>query len=639
MQIQREELIGDLQMVKAGVSPREFIEQSSCVVFQDDHVITFNDEVACRKPTCLKGITGAVQAAALMAILEKLTEPELEVQENEKGELEFRGKKKAFGIVKDAEIFLPIDRVEVPEKWKSLPPEFTEAVGLVQYCVSKDENKFLLTCIHIAPTHIEACQPPGTDVWTEGGCVAIEDIEKGMFVNCYNFQIQAPSRRTIVKHKVTDTSKRDFSGELVRVQAGGNKTKYTPDHHCIVRLGNCFHGKHIVYLQRKGNKFRVGVTGPRKWSKKWNNSQNGFADVRQRMSKQQADCCWILKVCGTQQEALVEERIICSEFGIPDMLFRIRPGEIRSGDQKTCDLFWKRFGDNLERAEKCLTHYRKSILHPFVIRREGGGSRESMTKQMEMKMRACNLEAGMEMLNSDLVWREISVSYETYQGPVYSMTVERSHTYIGDGIVTHNCDNMQIMRFELDTKLKEPVLVRGTSLQQLTSLAMDKISLTESWIHFRNQSGLVYSCRRYVEDYPDLDAILAIKGHPIVIPKGLSEASDRASVFAADKAGDPLMTIKLREGQIRISGEGLTGWYKEVKKAAYHGPPLEFVISPELLKHISDKHSDATINQDKLKVTGGTWSYVTVLGRKKDKEEAEAEEAPKKKRKTAAEDE
>lgn len=350
MRINREELISDLQMVKAGVSPREFIEQSSCFIFQDGMVMTFNDEVACKKTTCLKGITGAVQAAALTAILEKLTEPELKVRENEKGELEFRGKKKGFGIVKDAEIFLPIDRVEVPEKWKSLPPEFTEAVGLVQHCVSTDENRFLLTCIHLTPTHIEAC------------------------------------------------------------------------------------------------------------------------------------------------------------------------------------------------------------------------------------------------------------------------------------------DNLQVMRCQIETKLKTSVLVRGTSLQHLTSLAMDKIALTESWLHFRNQSGLIYSCRRYAEEYHNLDGILSVKGHPIVIPKGLSEASDRAAVFAADKAGDPLMTVALRDGLIRLTGEGLSGWYKEIKKANYHGPPMEFVIAPELLKHISSKHSDAQISQKKLKVNGGSWEYVTVLGRKAEKAEEETP-TPKKKHK------
>jgi len=358
MQINREQLISDLEMVKAGVSPREFIEQSSCFIFQDGYVMTFNDEVYCKKETCLTGVTGAVQAAALMSILEKLTEPELKVRENEKGELEFRGKKKGFGIVKDAEIFLPVDRVETPEKWKSLPPEFTEAIGLVQHCVSKDENKFLLTCVHLHPEYIEAC------------------------------------------------------------------------------------------------------------------------------------------------------------------------------------------------------------------------------------------------------------------------------------------DNLQIMRCRMTTKLKSSVLVRGTSLQHLTSLAMDKIALTESWIHFRNQSGLIYSCRRYAEEYPNLDGILSVKGHAIVIPKGLSEASDRAAVFAADKAGDPLMTVALRDGLIRLTGEGLSGWYKEIKKASYHGPPMEFVIAPELLKHISDKHSDAVISQDKLKVKGGTWEYVTVLGRKSNKTEEEAEEAPApKKKKPKQEDE
>ena len=343
MQIKREELINDLEMVKAGISPREFIEQSSCFCFQDGMVITFNDEVACRKKTCLK-TTGAVQSTALMDILQKVDEPDLDVSENEKGELEFRGKRKAFGIVKDAEIFLPIDRVEIPEKWKTLPPEFTEACGLVQHCVSVDENRFLLTCVHITPDYIEAC------------------------------------------------------------------------------------------------------------------------------------------------------------------------------------------------------------------------------------------------------------------------------------------DNMQAIRCKLETGLKSSTLVRGTSLQHITQLGMDKIALTASWVHFQNQQGLVFSCRRYAEDYPSLDPIFEVKGHPIVIPKGLKEASERAAVFATDQSGEPQMSVSLREGMLRIKGEGYSGWYKEIKKINYHGPDINFLISPELLKQISEKHSDAQISQEKLKITGGSWEYCTVLGVKVKKEE-QAEEA------------
>lgn len=343
MRIDRESFLNDLGMVKSGLSPREFIEQSSCFVFQEGMVITFNDEVACRKKVGLN-ITGAVQADSLLAILEKLDDPDLKVRENEKGELEFRGKRKGFGITKDAEIHLPIDRVEVPKKWHELPKEFIEGIGLVQHCVSTDESRFLLTCIHLSPEFIEAC------------------------------------------------------------------------------------------------------------------------------------------------------------------------------------------------------------------------------------------------------------------------------------------DNLQIMRCYVKTGLKGSVLVRGTSLAHITSLGMDKMSLTKSWIHFKNQQGLVFSCRRYTEDYPSLDKLISFKGHPIVIPKGLSQASDRAAVFAMDKAGDPLMTVTISNQMIRILGEGLSGWYKEVKKIDYEGPPMEFLIAPALLKHISENYSDAQITDIKLKVAGGGWEYVTVLGRKPAEDEADEED-------------
>jgi hypothetical protein len=327
----------------------------NCYVFTDGWVMTFNDEVACRKKVGIS-VTGAVQATSLLNILQKLDDPELKVRENDKGELEFAGQKKGFGVTKDAEIFLPIDRVEMPadDRWRSLPKEFTEAVGLVQHCVSTDESRFLLTCIHLHPEFIEAC------------------------------------------------------------------------------------------------------------------------------------------------------------------------------------------------------------------------------------------------------------------------------------------DNLQVMRVKITTGLKKSVLVRGASLAHIVSLAMDEVSLTASWIHFRNQAGLIFSCRRYSEDYPDLEKITLVKGHTITIPKGMVEASDRAAVFATDKSGDPLVEVSLSSGAIRIRGEGLSGWYREAKSVNYEGPSMAFLIAPDLLKHISEKYQEAIIGQNKLKVSGGHWDYITVLGIPEEKpEEGEADEPPAKAKKKA----
>lgn len=340
MKVQREALLNAILQVKAGLSAREFVEQSSCLVFKDGKVMTFNDEISCSAPVDVP-FEGAIQAATLQALLEKLDDDLLDVIQGE-GEVEFSAKRKRFGVTLEEKIFLPVDRVEQPEKWRSVKEEFVEAVGMVQHCVSKDETKFALTCVHIGPDLVEAC------------------------------------------------------------------------------------------------------------------------------------------------------------------------------------------------------------------------------------------------------------------------------------------DNFQVMRCNVPTGVSRDVLLRGTSVAHITELGVSKMALTKSWVHFKNPAGLQFSCRRYREDYHKLDPILEMKdSHKITIPRGLGEATDRASVFAADKAGDPLVKVVLdgTKGMLRVVGEGLTGWYREAKKVSYKGPRLVFVVAPALLKRVSDDYTDAEINQNKLRVDGGSWTYVTVLGRQSSKEE------------------
>ena len=47
MLIDRAKLLAALELVSPGLSPREILEQSSCVVFRGGRIATFNDEVAC----------------------------------------------------------------------------------------------------------------------------------------------------------------------------------------------------------------------------------------------------------------------------------------------------------------------------------------------------------------------------------------------------------------------------------------------------------------------------------------------------------------------------------------------------------------------------------------------------------------
>jgi DNA polymerase III sliding clamp (beta) subunit (PCNA family) len=356
MTIDREKFLTALNAVKAGLSPREFIEQSSCFVFQDGMVMTFNDEVSCRIKIPID-IEGAIQAQALLDILGKVEDEELMVRvAEEDSELQFKGKGKVFGVTMDAEIYLPTADVEMPveEDWQKLPKEFTESVSLVERCASKDSSKFRLTCIHLAPDFIEAC------------------------------------------------------------------------------------------------------------------------------------------------------------------------------------------------------------------------------------------------------------------------------------------DNMQAMRCQVDTGMKKSVLVRATSLAHICELGMDRVAMTESWIHFENESGLIFSCRRYNDEYIKLDSLLEFEGKPLTFPKGLDKAAERAAVFAMDKAGDPLVTITLERDRLKLEGEGISGWYRESKDVTYDGPDMEFMIDPSLMMRIAERYSDAQISDEKLRITGKSgdtkWEYITVLAAADDEHE-EREPAPEKEKK------
>lgn len=194
------------------------------------------------------------------------------------------------------------------------------------------------------------------------------------------------------------------------------------------------------------------------------------------------------------------------------------------------------------------------------------------------------------------------------------------------------CDNFQLCRWEMATGLKKSTLVRQSAIKHITSLGVTEFSETSNWLHFRTGS-LVFSCRRYVEDFPDLAGILEV-GEAIKtsLPKGLADAADKAAVFSAENTDNNQIFLSLSQGRLKVRGEGVSGWYWETKRMNYDGPPLEFYISPELLIDLLKRHTDCLLSTERLKVDTGSYTYVSCLGAVRDKEQ-ESEELPAKKRK------
>lgn len=337
MRINREEFLKQLESVLPGLSTKEVIEQSSCFIFKDKTVNTYNDEIACSQKSLLK-IEGAVPAMPFISILRKLKEEELEIAVGESdkgGTLLIKGKQRRAGINMEQDILLPIDAVDKPKKWKELPDNFADAIAIVQPCAGTNEAQFVMTCVHIGPKFIEAC------------------------------------------------------------------------------------------------------------------------------------------------------------------------------------------------------------------------------------------------------------------------------------------DNHQVTRFRIRTDVDKSILVRRDSLKYIVSLEMVEFSETKHWVHFRNSDGLVLSCRHWVDDYPsdDISKVLQMKGEPLTLPKGLKEAVEKAEIFSSENIEGNNVIVNIKKGKFKITGKGVSGWFTEVKKSKYDGVSLQFTIPPNLLVELVQRHNECEVSESRLKVKGGKFVYVTVLGK------------------------
>ncbi len=175
------------------------------------------------------------------------------------------------------------------------------------------------------------------------------------------------------------------------------------------------------------------------------------------------------------------------------------------------------------------------------------------------------------------------------------------------------CDGYQAARYKLKIKVEKSTLVRKESIKHIVQLDMTKFSETKTWIHFRNSSGLILSCRRWIEDFPKLSKLLNVEGTPTKFPKGLIEAVEKAEIFSAEDAEDNQVTINLKPNKLRIIGRGASGYYQEIKDIKYKGPSLSFRVSAELFADLIRHHNSCEIASDRLKVSTGKYSYVTVL--------------------------
>ena len=161
--IVRVDLLKSLEVVEAGLSAKDIVEQSSCYIFQSGRVWTYNDDVACsvELPSGMDNLECAVPAVEFRTLLSKMKDEQLDVSlssdKGDDGQLLLKTKTRRAGIRVQVEVKLPVSEITMPDKWVKLPKGLKEAVSTVQGCVGKGDQLFVLGCIHLTPKGLEAC--------------------------------------------------------------------------------------------------------------------------------------------------------------------------------------------------------------------------------------------------------------------------------------------------------------------------------------------------------------------------------------------------------------------------------------------------------------------------------------------------
>lgn len=293
------------------------------------------------------------------------------------------------------------------------------------------------------------CQPAGTKVTLDGGQTKnIEDVVVGD--KCVQY-----SRREAcflgagswnAKTRVLATGKRWYDGQMIKVSAGNRSTECTPEHRWVTRFANRGTDKCVVYIMRRGDRYRMG------WCQLFAKSSDadgayqghGSMHLGTRATIEKADAAWIVAVFANRTEASITESILACEWGIPTIPFEHVDGANHL-TRTAIDTFFGRV--NLSRIAKnvaeCLAEHGRDIRFPFWRSHDAEGRvRKGRTTVFETE--ACNLLDGLMMVpvyigHKAPEWETVHLSSRDFSGDVYSLEVDGAHTYVADGIGTHNC--------------------------------------------------------------------------------------------------------------------------------------------------------------------------------------------------------
>lgn len=248
-----------------------------------------------------------------------------------------------------------------------------------------------------------------------------------------------------VYYEVLD-KQRFYVDHLISIETqDGKKSSYTSNHNCLVKFNRekTEEAVCLYLMERKDGLFRIGIVHLY--------SSQSTLGIKARARSEGFDRCWILNIYDTQKDAWVAEQTYSLKYQIPQIIFQMDKIFYNEEDIKT---IYSGTGEIRSHAIALLTEFGRDINYPLWtkdnINRHTARDHCFITQSCNiipnyMDALVFNGEENLKCRKNQS-WGHyqaiytpiIKVEHKYGHFPVYGITTSVYHTYVADGIATHN---------------------------------------------------------------------------------------------------------------------------------------------------------------------------------------------------------
>jgi hypothetical protein len=339
-----------------------------------------------------------------------------------------------------------------PDSWSDEDKE--KAIELVR------PQKTRTSMFSSIPMNCEAskCHPAGTMIRTNIGLVPIEELDPNQHLvvawdrNCQ--AIRGGFDNGNIKGYSFIRGSRNFSELMIKISTESYLHEATFDHISIAKWSHKASKAYAVYLMTNGINWRVGkvklFTGQSENKKSFGPSS--------RASTEKATKLWILGIYESELEALLAEELFSIKGQVSKSCFISYNNSNWNGLYK--NVTQDRLTEHHHNCNLGLEHYKKFLIQnnlryefPFwekdrnnkILDNQFGfnsifyiNTINLFSHFMMVPQIPDNLERGKWRVYKT-EWEEIVLEKYHYEGIVYSLDVDKHHTYFANEIATHNC--------------------------------------------------------------------------------------------------------------------------------------------------------------------------------------------------------